>query len=418
MDSCYYETLGVDKDADEKTIKHAYRKLVKLWHPDRHQNKSEDEIKQATEKFKEIQEAYEVLSDPEKRQIYNTQGKEGLKNSGYEFNVEAFFRHMPGFGDMFGMPGFGPQRPSIPPVKVKVELTLEELYTGTEIEHEIERRDLCTACDATGNKDKQKHDCGNCKGTGSIPRVVSAGRGMHQIIPTSCNVCNGTGRDKDVEKCSVCNGEHSIVSKYTLKMPIKPGMAQGQRIRVPNCGHELPFDMRQQHVRGPVEVIIIEKPHKLFERHVQIGSSTDPSDLCMEITVSLGEALCGIQKTFTHLDGRKLCIVENDNIKNGDIKIIPGKGMPKLNIHRMNDAHIKTHMGDLYVVYKIIYPKLSQNIKKKVYKLLTGKPLKRKPVPSSYTSVNTIKLEEYNRNQDHEHTGSQEHTGPQECSIQ
>jgi len=390
MTESYYNILGIEKNASIDKIKKAYKKLVVKWHPDKNPNN----IEEATAKFKEIQEAYEVLKDPKKRQIYDTYGKDGLNNNGLNNN---------GFdmNDIFGHIFKQQKREVVPPVKYVIELTLEELYNGKEIQQEIERYSLCKNCDNTGNADKMNHKCGACKGRGFVVHISSIGPGIMQQTHRPCHVCRGNGKDKNVKKCSKCKGNCVIKEKYVIKTYINPGMMDGQIIGIKNCGNEIPSDTNTAHKRGLIELIIKELPHPIF-KHIEVVNNHS-ADLCIEFNITLSDALCGFNRTFVHLDKRKLYINENTVIKDNEIKIIPNEGMPTFNRYRNRNK------GDLYIKYCIKYPENLSNTKKKIlYKCLNSKPYKQ-PIPPQHhekiqtTSVKIKQSEEY-------HEGI-----PQEC---
>ncbi len=397
MTESYYDILGIEKNASVDKIKKAYRKLVVKWHPD----KNPDNVEEATAKFKGIQEAYEVLKDPKKRQMYDAYGKDGLNNNGLNNN---------GFDmdDLFGNMFRRQKRVVVPPVKCVIKLTLEELYNGKEIQQEIERYSLCKNCNNTGNADKMDHKCGVCRGKGFVVHISSIGPGIMQQMRRPCHVCRGNGKDKNVKKCDKCKGNCVIKEKYVIKMHIDPGMMGGKIIGIENCGNEIPSDVNTEYKRGLVELIIEEIPHPLFKRGIVVNNHLHPADLCIEFNITLSDALCGFNRTFIHLDKRKLYINENTIIKDNEIKIIPNEGMPTFDGY----SNSNRNKGDLYIKYCIKYPENLSNTKKKIlYKCLNSKPYKRPISPQQHQQIQTIKVK-IKQNEEY-HEGN-----PQECIIQ
>lgn len=391
MTESYYDILGVTKNASLKEIRKAYKKLAKKWHPD----KNPDNMEMATQKFKDMREAFEVLKDPQKRQMYDTHGKDGLKESGFNVNdiFSNLFKHQ--------------HRRVISSVKCIVELTLEELYCGKKIRQEINRHSLCKKCNSTGNVDKKPHKCMTCNGQGVVIQMFSIGPGRIQQMQRPCHICKGTGRNTNVQKCDKCKGNCVINEKHTIEIDIKPGLVNGNRIGVENCGNEIPSDANT-YTRGMVEIIIKEIPHPVFKRNmVMNGGHINPANLFMELDISLSEALCGFVRTFEHLDKRKLYIHENYVISDNEIKIIPNEGMVIPN-------NFNNKRGDLYIKYNVIYPTNISNSKKKIlFQCLTGTPYKKPIFPQKYAKLETMKVNVAKHEEEENHENI-----PQECIIQ
>merc|ERR1711871_459522 len=197
-DTKLYKTLGINQDASESEIKKAYRKLAIKFHPD----KNKDNQEEAAEKFKDISEAYQILSDPEKRKLYDQLGMDGVNGSGMQFNPNDLFEHLFGgmggmggfpFGDMFNQGNMRKREKVAEPVMIKKKVTLEEIYLGKEINVNYTQTSHCKACQGTGSKSGKSSQCQTCQGSGVRNVVQQIGPGMIQQFQKTCDVCNGSG---------------------------------------------------------------------------------------------------------------------------------------------------------------------------------------------------------------------------------
>lgn len=342
--SSYYDVLGVKKEDNDQTIKKAYMKLCLKYHPDKCANKEE-----SVAKMQEINEAYDVLKDKEKRQLYDRFGKEGL-NGGTSG---------PSFEDLFG---FGKhereEREIVQPIQIKIPIELKDISLGKTGTISYERRNLCEQCDGTGCKNKIRLSCESCDGKGYEIKEIRHGP-MIQQIQVGCNICKGRGISKNADICDKCKGNCFVSETVKYQYNIPKGTF-GQAI-IPNIGHEIPKDVRKGEItRGKVVLILVEKAHPIFERN--------GSDLSMEMEITLGDALCGFNKTIEHVDGRKLAFIRTKPVNNGDVIILSGEGLPIQN---------KYGNGNLYITIKVLCPNdLTHDEKKIIYKTLTkGKDL-------------------------------------------
>ena len=232
MNKNLYDILGVSNTASEDEIKKAYKKLAIKYHPDRQGGKSDKEKQEAEEKFKEIGAAYAILSDPNKRQRYDTYGTvDEDMMAGTGFDMGDLFRHMMGgfmggnFGDMFG--NFGSQRnqPSeAQSIQVNIPLSIEDIFNGYDHEIEYDAFVKCDSCNGTGGTGVET--CPHCHGTGRITEVQRTGFGIMQSTHP-CNYCNGTGQIIK-NKCTKCNGEGVIRKKKKCRVTFRPGVSDGE----------------------------------------------------------------------------------------------------------------------------------------------------------------------------------------------
>lgn len=413
-DQSYYDILGVSKNATDKEIKKKYRELVIKYHPDK---LPQEKKEWGEKKIKEINEAYNILSDPNKREIYDKFGKEGLESHGIS-GTEGFHQdYMDILEELFGH-SRNRDRELVEPIVCEENLTLEEIYKGKQIKREIKRYNLCKDCEGTGSVDKINHVCKQCKGKKFIIQTRTLGPGMFQQIQMQCFACKGTGIDTtNINKCKTCEGKKMVKEKHLIKCDIQPGVCHGEVIVIENEGNEIPLDLRKENIgnnvtRGKVIIKINELKHPIFKRGIVIHGKMNPANIFIEMNISLVEALCGFTRSITHLDGRKLFLTETTSmIKDGEIRYIPNEGMPYKG---------KTYKhGDLFIRFHIEYPKkLSYKQKEKIYNILTGKRIEELNfnVPPEHIEVNLqcvedLKKEDYNHydddNNNHQESGVQ-----------
>lgn len=375
----YYDILEIPKTADENEIKTAYRKLAKKWHPDKNLNNTEE----ATAKFKEISIAYEVLSNPEKKKIYDEGGLDALQESenatgGVDPNeiFKEFLKKMGGMGGMMD-DFFGRENDTggIPDLELGLEISLSDAYNGSTIKTEIKRGSLCDKCDGTGAKDKKSDiKCKQCKGMGQILKQVRQGH-VVQMIQMPCNMCRGSGIDKDVEKCKKCDGNSVIEETIEIEVKIPKGSHQNiqygdreTRISMQGQGNEIPKEFikdkgnKKKTRTDLIFVIQNVKEHDVFERNFLIRGKNkiDSSDLKITLKITLAESFAGIYKEIQHLDGHYVRIYLNHPIRHGDIFVIKGQGMPVYGK--------ENKFGDLVVYFEVEHPKdiLTDKLKTKI----------------------------------------------------
>jgi DnaJ family protein A protein 2 len=313
-----YDLLGVQPEATEAEIKRGYYKMAKEFHPDRNPDHGD--------KFKEISYAYEILSDAEKRQVYDRHGEERLKEGGggggYG-SAEDLFSSIFGGGGFFGMGGGGGggrrrQRRGEDLVH-PLEVTLEDLYNGKVTKLALRKNVICTVCSGKGGKNPDSvKTCDGCKGSGVKVTLRQLGPGMVQQLQSVCTKCRGQGEViKEKDRCKKCRGNKVVQEKKVLEIYIDKGMRHKQKIVFSGEG-----DQEPDVVPGDVIIVLQEAAHSTFKRN--------DADLLVEQEITLFEALCGFEFVLTHLDGRTLLIKSNPGeiIKPGDVKEIAGEGMP------------------------------------------------------------------------------------------
>lgn len=379
----YYKVLGVDKSADETTIKKAYRKLAMKWHPDKNiDNKQEAEVK-----FKEIAEAYEVLTNPDKRNKYDQYGHEGLKEMGNGGPSEDILRDM--MKNFFGMGGSAQEEDSVPDIETHEELSLEDLYVGKTIKKSISHFSICKTCDNTGCADGKEHKCKKCDGKGVSLRIIQMGP-MIQQIQEQCKDCRTTGIEKGVEICKKCNGKRAVKETTEITVKIPRGAHGNSAVKVEGMGNEIPANERKGRDRSDVIVHIKEKPHAILKRMFVIRGrkdNADPADLLMDVEITLAESLCGFQKKIKHLDGKEFSLDIQNIVKNDDIIVIKGKGMPVTN--KMSEY------GDMFIKFVVKYPdEISKQTKQRLWQLMTNTPYQIKD-KDPITSVDIIPIDKY-----------------------
>lgn len=338
MKEDYYKVLGVEKGASTSEIKSAFRRQAMKYHPDRNPGD-----KSAEEQFKKINEAYSVLSDPQKKQVYDQYGHDGMNGAGGfgGFNANGFgdindiFGSV--FGDIFGG-GFGGRRGSAAPraergedLKMDVTLTLEEAFAGKEVPLEYNRLDNCSTCDGSGAAaGSDRKTCRSCNGSGS----VTYAQGFFSMRQT-CPDCGGRGTV--VEKpCPDCHGRGSqrVKEKTTVKIP--SGVRTGITLRVSNGG-----DIGTNGGGfGDLYVEVHVKEHKVFRR--------SGDDLVLDATISYPQAVLGGSIKVPTIEGKEIELTIPKGTQFGEVLKIQGNGMPKLG---------KKGFGDLLVNIKIDVPK-------------------------------------------------------------
>jgi molecular chaperone DnaJ len=368
----YYEVLGVSRTASVEEIKASYRKCALKWHPDRNpENKAEAEIK-----FRESTEAYSVLSDPQKRQVYDTYGHAGLSGSaaGVDFSGTIFqdfhdiFGDFFGFEDMFsgGRRGGGRTRSQRgADLRYDMTLTFEEAAAGVATKVKLPRQEYCEVCNGTGAK----------KGTGVVACQTCSGRGQLAYqqgfftITRTCPACQGAGQIIR-ERCPDCRGQGRIEREHTIELRIPPGVDTGTRLRVGGEGEPGP----NGGPAGDLYVVLDVKEHPFFERR--------GADLYCTIPISIAQATLGTELQVPGLGGEeKLKIPEGT--QSGAVFRLKSKGLA--------DPR-GGGKGDLYYHVRVITPtKLTREQRKLIEELGSSLKVENKPAERNSSIFDKVK---------------------------
>ncbi len=358
----YYEVLGVPRDADEQTIKSAYRRLALQYHPDR----NPDRKAEAEEKFKEITEAYSVLADREKRAAYDRYGFAAVSGSGAaapDFSATIFsdFEDLFGsffdFGEVFGRSrGRRSRAERGADLRYEVELSFEEAATGLDTRIKIPRNEICGSCHGSGSRGGSAlTNCPACAGRGQIRHS----QGFF-VVSRTCPQCQGTGQ-VNRDPCPDCSGEGRVRREKVLNLRIPAGVDEGTRLRVAGEGEAGLFGGPP----GDLYVVLRVRPHPHFERR--------GDDLYLSIPISVAQAALGAEISVPTLDGtQKLRIPEGT--QPGAVFRLRGKGMPSLN---------GRGRGDLYVAVEVVIPTRLRGEQRRLFEMLApsvrveNKPLSR-----------------------------------------
>lgn len=337
----YYEVLGVSKSATADEVKSAYRKLAIQYHPDKNPGD-----KEAEEKFKEAAEAYDVLSNPEKRQRYDQFGHAGVGSSAagggfggggmsmddiFEQFGDLFGGHFGGFGSFGGFGGFGGGRsrgggPSVQrgsDLRVKVRLNLKEIANGVEKKLKVKKYIPCKKCHGSGaESDKDISTCQTCHGNGYVTRVSNTILGQMQT-QSVCPSCHGQGKTI-TKKCPECNGEGVVRDDEVISINIPAGVMEGMQLSVRGKGNAA----RRGGVNGDLLVVIEEEPDEELIR--------DENDLVYNLLLSVPQAMLGDMVEVPTVEGRAKVKID-PGTQPGKVLRLRGKGLPSVNGYGTGD---------------------------------------------------------------------------------
>ncbi|KAF9166863.1 DnaJ- protein scj1 [Mortierella sp. AD011] len=329
----YYKVLELTRSASVKDIKKQYKLLSKKYHPDKNPGN-----KEAEEKFVEVAAAYEVLSDKDKKNIYDRYGEEGLKQQQGQ-GQSGFHDPFDIFAQFFGGGSrhqHGAQERKGPEIHLELEVTLEELYAGTSIEFEVSKQIICPHCDGSGAKSSgDVVTCPGCQGQGAKIVKHMLAPGMFQQYRQTCDQCGGKGKIIK-EHCPVCHGNKVQRGSEQLTIVIEPGLPEGASIVFDREADEAP-----EVIPGDIIFEVLTRPHETFERR--------QDNLYTYVTISLEQALLGFELEIKHLDGKSVKLTRGHEVTPyGFVQTLHGQGMPI--------QGSRGDFGDLFVEYKIAFP--------------------------------------------------------------
>ena len=338
----FYEILGVSKSASADEIKKAYRKVAMQFHPDRNPGN-----KEAEEKFKEAAEAYEILSDTDKKSQYDRfghagvsgNGRGGFGGGGQNMNMDDIFSQ---FGDIFGDDVFGSffgggQRRGGggagrargvrgSNLRVRIKLNYEEIAKGASKTIKVKKHVGCSACGSSGAKDKSSmQTCGTCGGSGQVRRVQNTFLGQMQTV-TTCPTCNGEG-STIANKCTVCKGEGRVYGEENITIDIPAGVQEGMQLSVSGKGNA----GERGGSPGDLVVLIEEEAHPQLHR--------DGLNVAYDLHISFPDAAFGIQAEVPTIDGRAKIKIP-PGTQSGKVFRLKGKGFPALQSYEKGDQLI------------------------------------------------------------------------------
>lgn len=370
-----YQILGVSRGASNNDIKKAYHRLAKEFHPDKNP--------EAGERFKEIGFAYEVLSNPEKKEIYDRHGIQGLKEGAGPggFPGDIFGDLLGGFfGGPFG--GFGGSRGGRRKQKGEdivhyLKVTLSDLYNGKTSKLQINKTIICPKCHGQGGRAGAMHQCKQCKGSGVKIIIRPLGPGMVQQMQTTCPDCHGEGElINEKDRCKVCSGKKVTKETKIVDVHVDKGMKNEQKVVLRGEGNQMP-DIEP----GDVVIVLQQKPDSTFQRK--------GNDLYMTHQVGIVEALCGMEFTVKHLDGRDL-IIRNppgNVLEPGAMRMVVGEGMPII--------RNPFEKGNLCIKFDVTFPPKNFTNDKQLKKLEALLPARQKIVIPEGEHVEEVNMMEY-----------------------
>ncbi|EEB05393.2 DNAJ domain-containing protein Scj1 [Schizosaccharomyces japonicus yFS275] len=354
----YYKVLGVNKGASDSDIRKAYKQLSKKWHPDKNKGN-----KEAEEKFMEIGRAYEVLSDPEKKQIYDTYGEEGVERSEHGQNPGGAPQGNPfgggfegGFGDFFGnlfggRNPFGNQGPRRGPnMDRALQIDLATYYKGAAFDIYLDVNRICDSCKGQGfntkySKDKAMQTCTVCGGHGIrvVKRMIAPG--MFQQMQMPCDACHGTGVQIK-HSCPKCHGNRVVQKRETFTVNIPAGAPVNYRMTFSEKADESP-----DYKTGDINIILQESPNN------NEGWTRKGDDLYRKEELSVKDALLGNwKKTIRHLDGHLVTVTRNAGsvVRPGEVEKVKNEGMPKFDERKNKPTK---RYGNAFIEWSIKFPK-------------------------------------------------------------
>lgn len=342
------QILNLDKSADDRDLKKAYRRLSKKYHPDKN---PDDES--AAQKFVEVSEAYETLIDSELRQIYDRHGAEGVKQHKERGQGRGGGGRNPFdiFNQFFGGGGhFGHGKRQGPDMEVRIQVSLKDFYTGAEHEFKIEKQVICHKCEGSGSEDGKRDKCAKCSGHGVVIQKQMLAPGIFQQMQMQCDACGGHGETVR-HKCKTCGGARVVKSEETYDLSLEKGMPNGATVMYENEADESP-----DWEAGSLLVHVVASDPQIAAEEKDRTDGTffrrKGEHLFWREVLSLREAWMGDwTRNLTHLDGHvvQLSRKRGEVVQPGHVEVVPGEGMPVWKDE--SEAY-----GALHVEYVVVLP--------------------------------------------------------------
>lgn len=396
LDKTLYNRLEIEPTDDTNIIKKAYFKLSRKWHPDKNPNN----IKEATKKFQEISEAYDILKDNDKREKYNRYGMDMINDNGRKANAEEIFKHffssqgMNPFSNMgFSFSQSQRKKKKEEDIVVPLNVSLEDIYNEKKINFKYTIKKWCSDCNMTGSKNKKCSVCNICNGTGMEKKIIQRGPMIQQIV-RPCSKCKGTGKYIMKENiCSTCNGNGMIMEEKNLN-----------------------FSLKQKSIYNDKQIILREKGHHYINKKTHLimvvrikdhpkYKIVNNNNLLMDMEISLLDSIAGFNKDFIFLDNLKYNLSHNKgkSIGDGDIMIVNGLGLYN-KYKNKGDLLVRFHVKNINI------ETLTNN-----EKILLGKILKQNY--SKSLSTKKLNLEEFNQHK-YEQQEHRQQQRAHECTHQ